>query len=42
MPSKVQDEITYLLPNINGGEWISNSIPHFIMCIITYPLLDLV
>ena len=42
MPSKVWDEITYPFTNFNGcsvevWEWISNSIPHFIMDLITYP-----
>ena len=42
MPNKMWDEITYLFPNfsgvtIEGWEWISNFIPHFIMGVITYP-----
>ena len=46
MSCKVWDEITYLFPNFNGGtvevwEWISNSIPHITMDVITYPLMGL-
>ena len=42
---KVCDEITYPNPNVNGcavevWEWISNVIPHFTGCIITYPWRD--
>ena len=45
MPSKVWDEITYPFPNFNGvtievWELISNSIPHIIMSVITYPSWD--
>ena len=34
--------MTYPFPNFNGatievGEWISNYIPHFTVCVITYP-----
>ena len=39
---KLWDEITYPFPNFNGAtvedwEWISNFIPHFTGCEITYP-----
>ena len=42
MCSKVWDEITYPFPNFNGTtievwEWISNSIPHFMIYVIAYP-----
>ena len=42
MPSKVWDERTYPFPNFNDytvevWERISNSIPHLIMDVITYP-----
>ena len=42
MPIKVWDEITYPFPNFNSytievWEWISISISHFIMDVITYP-----
>ena len=44
MPSKRWDESTYPLPNFNCTievwEWISNSISHFIMDVITYPCWD--
>ena len=45
LPSKVWDEITYPLQNLNGEavevlEWISNFTPHFIMDVITYPCWD--
>ena len=45
MPSKVWYEITNQFPNSNGctvevWEWISNSIPHFIMAVITYRCWD--
>ena len=45
MPSEAWDEITY--PNFNGytievSEWIDNSIPHFIMDVITYICLDFI
>ena len=38
----VWDEIAYPVPNLNGWtievwEWISNSITHLIMDVITYP-----
>ena len=41
MPSKERDEITYPFPNIISAtpdvwEWISKSIPHFIMDLFTY------
>ena len=41
----VWDEITYPLPNFNGGtveiwEWIRNFIPHFTGNVITYPCWD--
>ena len=41
MLRKVWDEITHPFPNFNGCtvevlEWITNSIPHFIMDVITY------
>ena len=47
MPTKVWDEITYPFPNfahvatVEVWEWISNSTPHFIIDIITYPSWDL-
>ena len=46
MPRKVWDEITYQFPNFNScilefWELISYFIPHFIMDVITYPLLGL-
>ena len=39
MPSRVQDEMTFLFPNLNGctfeiWKWISNFIPHLIMHVI--------
>ena len=45
MHSKVWHEIIYSLPNVIGTivtlwEWISNSIQHFIMHVITYPYWD--
>ena len=45
MPSKVWDKITYLFPNSNGYtveglEWISNFIPHFVIDVITNPCCD--
>ena len=45
MPSKVWEEIIYVLPNFNGAsigiwEWISNFIPHFIMDKISSPCWD--
>ena len=44
MPSKMWDGITYPFPNFNGctvevWEWVSNFIPHFIMDVITCPML---
>ena len=46
MPGNMGDEITYPFLNFNGctvevKEWISNSISHFIMDVITYPFWDL-
>ena len=46
MPSKVCDEITYPIRNLNGAAvedwgWISNFTQHFIMDVITYPWWDL-
>ena len=46
MHSEVWDEITYPFPNWNGAaaevwEFISNSISHFIMGAITYPVIML-
>ena len=40
--SKMRDEITFPFPNFNGyavqvWEWESNSIPHILMDVITYP-----
>ena len=45
MPNKMWDEITYPFPNFNieaveVWEWISNSIPYFIVDVITYPCWD--
>ena len=45
MPSKVWNDITYPFPNFNGSTievwvWISNSIPHFVIGMITYPCCD--
>ena len=43
MPSKMWDEITYPFPNFNScwsWEWMSNSIPYFMMDAITYPCCD--
>ena len=42
MPNKVRVEFSYLFPNstcaaIRIWEWISNSVPHYIMGVITYP-----
>ena len=42
----VWDEITYLLPNVNGStievwEWISNFILHFTGLVLTYPCWNL-
>ena len=42
---KVWEEITYSFSNINGltfeiWEWINNSIPHFMIGVITYPCWD--
>ena len=46
MPGKVLHGIAYPFPNFNGctievWEWTSNSIPHFIMNVITNPCWDL-
>ena len=46
MPSKVWNEITFLLPNFNGStvevwEWKSNLISHFRIDVFTYPCGDL-
>ena len=45
MSNKVWDEIIYPFLNFNGctvevTEWISNSMPHFIGRVITYPCWD--
>ena len=46
MPNKVWDEITYPFPNFNGckievWDWKTNSIPHFIIDVITHPCWNL-
>ena len=42
MPSEMWDESTYPFPNLSGciaevWEWISNSISHVVMDVLTYP-----
>ena len=45
MPRKVWDEIIHPFPNFHGSivegwEWMSNFIPHFIVDVIIYQYID--